>query len=90
MMDASIVAQEPECNKNLEATYTTSFIKNKQLKINNRYTRIKNHEISMQNKFLVKNILEIQQRKQHYPDVLESTKEGKNVYHIVGHSRTKV
>jgi hypothetical protein len=58
MMDASIVAQDQSVKK-IEDTYTESTIKTKPLKIRNRYTRIKNHEISLQNKFLVKNILQI-------------------------------
>ena len=58
MMDASIVAQEQNLKK-VEDTYIESAIKAKPLKVKNRYTRIKNHEISLQNKFLVKNILSI-------------------------------
>ena len=56
MMDASIVAQDQSLKK-VEDTYIESTIKAKPLKIRNRYTRIKNHEISLQNKNLVKNIL---------------------------------
>ena len=65
-MDASILAQEQpklvdakQEDTNVENAQTISQVKQKQLKVKNRYTESRLHEIQMQNKFLAKNILQI-------------------------------
>jgi hypothetical protein len=35
-------------------------------------------------------MLAIQQRKTHFTDILEKRKDGQNIYHLVGHSRSHI
>jgi hypothetical protein len=60
------------------------------LKIQDRFLNLQNREMTLDNKNLAKSITEIKRRKTKYGDILQQMKDGKNIYHMVGHSRSQV
>ncbi len=59
-------------------------------KIQDKFLNLQNREVEKDNKILAKSITEIKHRKTKYGDNLLKMKDGKNIYHMIGHSRSQV